>query len=90
MKDHYHSIVKYVLPLGVLNYFEITSEETKAPILYIAVSEGNDPTPTKKKLHSKGFYPSLSLTDFPVRDKELALLVRHREWEEVTTGKVVK
>ena len=42
MKDHYHSIVKYVLPLGVLNYFEITSEETKGPIPYIAVSERND------------------------------------------------
>ena len=91
MKDHYFTLAKLILPEGLLDHFDITEVSAKDSQVCITLSEGNlAPTHIKGKLHSKGFYPSITLTDFPVRDKELQLIVRRRKWEEVSTGKIVK
>jgi len=40
-------------------------------------------------LISKGFYPVVSLYDFPIRDKKLILHIRRRKWHVESTGKTV-
>ena len=91
MKDHYLTLAKLILPDGLLDYFDITEVTGKDSQVSLTLSEKNlAPTHIKEKLHSKGFYPSITLTDFPVRDKELQLIIRRRKWEEVSTGKIVK
>ena len=36
---------------------------------------------------SKGFIPAVSITDFPIRDHKVILLLRRRKWVDIRTGK---
>ena len=92
MKDHLHlhTLASYVLPSGILEYFDISSITNQGQMLTITLSEKNKPPVTKgQTLHSKGFYPTVRLTDFPIRGKSVHLLVRKRKWQDTETGKVV-
>ena len=42
---------------------------------------------SRPPLVSKGFYPEIVVTDFPVRDHTVYLKVRRRRWEDKSTGK---
>jgi hypothetical protein len=39
--------------------------------------------------HSKGFYPQVSVQDFPIRGQKVLLLVKRRRWENQTTKDIV-
>ena len=36
---------------------------------------------------SKGFIPPVSVTDFPIRDHKVLLVLRRRKWIDIRTGK---
>jgi hypothetical protein len=40
-------------------------------------------------LHSKGFYDTITVQDFPLRNKALYLHIKGRKWVNVDTGDVV-
>ena len=42
-----------------------------------------------EKLISKGFHSSITIQDFPIRDKPLFLHVRRRRWQVESTGALV-
>jgi hypothetical protein len=45
--------------------------------------------PRKADLLSKGYFPSITLQDFPIRGHKVFLHVKRRRWLNTTTGKVV-
>jgi hypothetical protein len=86
-KDGY----SYLLPSGILSYFDILKVEEQSGEITIHLEEKNnintDSHPAKYE--SKGFYPNVMVNDFPVRGKRLLLNIRRRRWEENETGKYI-
>jgi len=80
-----------LLPVGLLDYFDILQVEEKPGEIKIYLEEKNniDPESSPVKLESKGFYPSVLVNDFPVRGKRLLLDIRRRRWINKETGEYV-
>ena len=84
-------LVKHLLPAGLLEYFEVVRVVDKEG-LYIHLDEKNLPPKLEKedvKLVSKGFYESITIQDFPIRDKVCYLTIRRRKWLDEATGHLV-
>ena len=87
-------LARMVLPTDVLEHFIITKieyVETKTydePEMHIHLDE---------KMHldlrgdgffeSKGFIAPVKVTDFPIRDHKVVLVLRRRRWVDTRTGK---
>jgi hypothetical protein len=93
MADKIDYFVKeYVLPKGVLEYFEFISTEDHSNELHVNLEEINT-VPIEhagKRLKSKGFYDTKNIQDFPLRGKRVILRVKCRKWLDQDTGKNVK
>lgn len=84
-------LVKYILPIGVLDYFTITKVLQTEVGLGIYLDE-NNVIPREYKDHkliSKGFYEESSIQDFPIRGKAVYLHVRRRRWFNENTGEYI-
>jgi hypothetical protein len=83
--------VRFLLPEGILNYFELSKIVEAIPGLHIYLEEKNVP-PTEykdQKLESKGFLPELYIQDFPIRNQRVTLCIKRRRWEIKDTGAIV-
>ena len=85
------TLVRYILPSGLTDYFSITSVKEERDTLFILLDEKNlIPEEHKDKhLESKGFYPATRLEDFPIREYKVYLNIRRRKWKDLETGQVV-
>ena len=76
-------LVEWMLPVGTLTWFDVTSSTGSDIQLHVVLTEKNNPPLTlelqDKKLESKGF-KEITVTDFPVREKRLTLTFRRRYW----------
>jgi len=88
---HYESIVRFLLPSDLLDYFEITSVTTSTGQLSVHLSEKNiiPEEYCPHELLSKGFLPEICIQDFPIRDKALFLYIKQRRWTVKSNGKIV-
>ena len=76
------------LPTDLLEYFEVISAEelgdvsTNKMVFHIQLEEKNKLPPAydREQYQSKGFYPSKTIQDFPVRGKALYLIIKRRRW----------
>ena len=66
----YKEILSMFLPSGILDYFEFTDYSNMGKYYMFNLQEKPEiPTELKSlSLVSKGFYPEITITDFPVRD----------------------
>jgi len=89
--SHYESIVRFLLPSDLLDYFEITSVTTSAGKLAVRLSEKNiiPEEYSGQELLSKGFLPEICIQDFPIRDKALFLYIKQRRWTVKSSGKII-
>jgi len=80
-----------LLPLGVLDYFEIINiEQTKSDTsIYLQEKNIIPEEYTGRRLESKGFYEDSRVQDFPLRGKVVYLIVRRRRWIDKDTGDIV-
>ena len=79
-----------LLPFGLLEYFSIIKVEEKEQELIIHLEEKNNINQSSEiTLESKGFYPSVLVQDFPVRNRKLLLNIRRRRWINKETGEYV-
>ncbi len=87
----YEKLVRYMLPNGILDYFEITnvSEEvtnekddtgTVIRILHIYLDERDLRDVTWHDLQPNGFTEPRQFNDFPQREHKVLLHVRRRRW----------
>lgn len=82
------SLAQIVLPSEVLSSFDITKVESTDTEINIHLDEKRYDT-LRNDVHfeSKGFIPAVSITDFPIRDHKVILLLRRRKWVDIRTGK---
>lgn len=82
--------IKYLLPEELACYFEPVEIKEHRGQLTICLDERNNiPMELKDKdMESKGFYPALTLEDFPIRDRKVYLSVRRRKWIDKSDGKI--
>lgn len=85
------SILSYILPAEIFDYFEIISVVDSASSVHLYLDEQNLPPDeyNHTALHSKGFHQESIIQDFPLRHKSLYLHVRRRRWQLEDTGEVV-
>lgn len=87
----YIDLLKAVLPVGVLDYFEVTGLEQGGERLTIDLEEKNilPDSYRGQPFHSKGFTPAVSIEDFPIRGRKVLLRIKRRRWEHQQTGEIV-
>ena len=85
------SLANIVLPKGILDFFTINNIVQTEEILSIYLNEKNliPQEYLNDKLSSKGFYEEIKVQDFPIRGKEVFLLIKRRRWLNETTGNIV-
>ncbi len=85
----YKEILSMFLPSGMLDYFEFTDYSNMRSYYVFCLQEKSEiPTELKSlSLVSKGFYPEITITDFPVRDHTVYFKIKRRRWEDNTTGR---
>lgn len=89
--DQFNSLIQLLLPTEMFNYFEIIKVESSAEHVHTYLDEF-DLKPAgyeTEKLTSKGFHASVTIQDFPIRDKPMFLHVRRRRWLVESTGEVI-
>ena len=85
------TLIKYVLPEEIFDYFVIKKIEEQDNILHLYLDE-KAYRPCEYDgyiLSSKGFHPEATIKDFPIRNKGTLLHVRRRRWLVQETGQVV-
>ncbi|AXE19394.1 transposase [Runella rosea] len=87
MEESYH----FLLPEGILDYFELSEIVEGLTGLQIYLEEKNLPPSEYKnqKLESKGFLPERYIQDFPIRNQRVTLCIKRRRWEVKAAGEIV-
>ena len=89
MEEKYlYQLAEFVLPSDVLHYFSIAKIESDSSLLRIYLDEKMEKE-LSDDLHfeSKGFMDAVEVTDFPIRDHKVILVLRRRRWIDTRTGK---
>ena len=81
-------LARLVLPSEILDYFSIVSVEESSSEIDIHLDELMN-TELSNDIHfeSKGFMSPVNVTDFPIRDHKVILVIRRRRWTDLRTGK---
>ncbi|MFW5851035.1 MAG: hypothetical protein ACOCWB_02310 [Bacteroidota bacterium] len=76
------SLIKYVLPKEIVEYFSLVKIDEKEEVLHLYLDELNEKPEEYNdiELFSNGFYEESIIKDFPLRDKKVILHVRRRRW----------
>ncbi len=84
-------IIQFLLPEFILENFELTTIDRVEGTFHVRMEEKNvsDTDPEKKYLLSKGFFPTITVQDFPIRGHKVFLHIKRRRWLNTKTGKVV-
>lgn len=92
MSSAYETLVRLILPEGLLEYFELTDvRPTENGQMNIYLEEKNL-APSgydKSQLESKGFLPETAIQDFPIRGHKVTLCIKRRRWEVKASGEII-
>lgn len=79
------------LPVGLLDYFDIirVHDDSSGITIYLEEKNNINDANAPSRYESKGFYPSVTVNDFPVRGKALYLNLRRRRWINKETGEYI-
>ena len=81
-------LARIVLPSSILDYFRITGLEQTLNEIHIHLDELMNPNLSGDvNFVSKGVMEPVNVTDFPIRDHKVVLIIRRRRWTDVRTGK---
>lgn len=81
-------LARIVLPSEILDYFNIVSVEQTSGEVHIHLDELINPQLSDYVyFESKGFMNPVHVTDFPIRDHKVVLIIRRRRWTDIRTGK---
>jgi len=84
-------IAKLLLPNVLVEYFELTTHKLEHEVLHFYFAEYNIlPAEYKKgEATSKGFYPEITVQDFPLRGKQVYLHIKRRRWQDKQSNQIV-
>ena len=91
MDQTYRQLIEFLLPQGLLEYFDLIKTTQSPNGLHIYLEEKNSPPAeyNDRKLHSKGFLPEIRVQDFPIRENKVTLVIKRRRWEDVNTNDII-
>ena len=92
MSAAYETLVRLILPEGILAYFElinVNSSENGQLNIYLEEKNLAPSGYEKAQLESKGFLPETAIQDFPIRGHKVALCIKRRRWEVKTSGEII-
>ena len=85
-------LARYLLPEGLLEYFDIVSDKSTCDKIHFYLEEKNilpeEHNPLRSQ--SKGFLPEIIVEDFPLRGKSVLLHIKRRRWTLVDSGQIIK
>lgn len=86
LMNAYEELVSFILPSEIFESFEVKKTELctigTERVLYIHLDEFNLPPVSDVPLFDNGFYDPTQITDFPIRDRKVVLVVRRRRWKD--------
>jgi len=87
----HETLVRLLLPEGLLEYFDLTNVAQTPASLNIYLEEKNLPPLgyEKSQLESKGFLAETAIQDFPIRGHKVALCIKRRRWEVKQSGEII-
>ena len=87
-KSIYIKLAELVLPSEVLRYFSIVKIDQSSTLFRIHLDEKMDKeVSSDSHFISKGFMDAVEVTDFPIRDHKVILVLRWHRWTGTRTGK---
>lgn len=91
MDSSFNTLISLLLPEYLTHYFELTSIDKQEEVLHLYLEELNKvPVAfSKDKLQSKGFFESITVQDFPIREYKVYLHIKRRRWLNLSTNQVV-
>ena len=89
--DPYKTLLQAFLPEEVFDYFEILRINSFDDSIDVFLDELNNPPKDFDKdiLVSHGYHDSITIQDFPIRQKAVYLHVRRRKWLHKSSGKII-
>jgi hypothetical protein len=90
MSSSYEALLSLLLPEFILENFELKSARKEEDVVHIDLEEINSIPAVfeKDKLESKGFFPTITVQDFPIRGHQVYFHIKRRRWLNHTTGQV--
>ncbi len=85
------NLLSCVFPKEIIERFDIVAVENDVEhqLQITLVEKPIPPVSDGVRIESKGFAPTRTIYDFPLRDRAVILLVKRRRWRNVDTGKDV-
>lgn len=91
IQDSHIGLLELLLPDYILAYFDLKGVRKEQDVYHLDLEEINiSPLDSNAgKLLSKGFFPSITVQDFPIRGHNVFLHIRRRRWLDQQSGKVI-
>jgi hypothetical protein len=91
IQDGYCALVALFLPEFILQHFKLNEVRKDQEVLHLELEEVNAPPEDllSEQLLSKGFFPTITIQDFPIRGHKVFMHIKRRRWLRVSTGQVV-
>lgn len=88
----YKELVGYLLPAGVLDYFNLVEVKKEGEQLHIYLEEKDEIPEEYKSIpyRSNGFMQERKIRDFSIREDIVTLHVKRRRWLLTDSGQKVK
>ena len=86
--NYLYELAELVLPSELLRYFLIVKIDHDSTLFRIHLDEKMEKQ-LSDDIHfeSKGFMDAVEVTDFPIRDHKVILVLRRRRWIDTRPGK---
>ena len=90
-QDSFIPLLELFLPEFILEHFDLKNVRKEGDIYHLELEEMNTPPQqfASDSLLSKGFFPSITVQDFPIRGRKVFMHIKRRRWLNQQTGKVV-
>jgi len=90
-QDNFQQLAGFLLPEGLLDFFEIEEVYKTGAGFHIHLVEKNivPKEYNNQRVLSKGFLPEIKIQDFPMRGKAVFLHVKRRRWQVESTGDII-
>lgn len=91
IQESYFALVALFLPEFILQHFKLKEVRKEQEVLHLELEEVNAPPEDllSEQLLSKGFFPTITVQDFPIRGHKVFMHIKRRRWLRVKTGEVV-
>jgi hypothetical protein len=91
IQEGYLALLELLLPAFILQHFELKGVRKESEMLHLDLEEANTHPEefAGEKLLSKGFFPVITIQDFPIREYKVLMHIKRRRWLNENTGKVV-